>query len=368
MPKVIPAERYLHATPAATDAKQPLTQVQVAQWRQQGFALVSGLFEPELVAAVKEQALARYPAPNSHAARSINDFGSAGAMTFPTSKPAFNQLTLHPNLLHAIAQLLQTQTNDLRLTQSDLWPKYGAQADHADSSATATHSKNIQDNQDQRIHVDYPNHTLAHPSPWHQPEAVELIVYFDHHVDCGGSTAVVPRKGEQDPAYRWPIIDSPGIADLDYINDRSSAEVYFAAQRPALARWREQLYQRELYTAYKPGDVLLYRHDTWHRGTTLTPGQLRLAQNITYRQAHAEWYSTLHIGWSWSAYRNSKFLERLVAQCSLEQRAVLGFPQPGSRYWCAATLAAVGARYAPFGMDMAPYIDAFDKAHQRDTP
>ena len=87
-------------------------------------------------------------------------------------------------------------------------------------------------------------------------------------------------------------------------------------------------------------------------------GTLRLVQNITYRRAEAEWISTLHVGWAWLAYRKNKFLEKLIAECSLDQRAVLGFPQPGSDYWCEQTVAAVEARYGVFGMDMTPYQEA----------
>ena len=55
-----------------------------------------------------------------------------------------------------------------------------------------------------------------------------------------------------------------------------------------------------------------------------------------------------------------------MAQCTVDQRAVLGFPQPGSSYWCEETLEAVEARYGPFGMDMAPYRDALlRKGHGR---
>ena len=113
-----------------------------------------------------------------------------------------------------------------------------------------------------------------------------------------------------------------------------------------MAQWRASLYEREVHTFFKPGDVLFYRHDTWHRGTPLHEKSFRLVQNITYRRAECEWISTLHIGWAWSAYRQNKFLERLIARASLAQRAVLGFPQPGSTYWCAATLEAVEALQA----------------------
>ena len=334
---------WIDATPVAR-SDGALTQAQVASWRNAGFAFVSGLFEDDLITRLAADARAAFPAPGSDAAAKIADFGSGGRLTFPSSSTALNAVTLHPRLLAGIAQLLGVATTDLRLTQSDLWPKYGQ-----------TRPAGALDNDEQRIHIDYPNHTLVHPSPWQRPEAVELILYLDDVDDCGGATALVARTGSDDPAYRWPIVDSPGIGDLDYVNDRPHAEAYFARERPHLAAWRDSLYSRERRVRFKPGDVLLYRHDLWHRGTRLRPGRLRLAHNITYRIAAAEWISVLHVGWAWSAYQKSKLLERLIAQASLEQRAVLGFPQPGSAYWCAETIAAVGARYGAHGIDMSPY-------------
>jgi hypothetical protein len=337
-------DAWIDATPTAHGV---LTAAQIESWRRGGFAFVSGLFEATLVGELRADALRAFPPPGSPEAARITDFGSGGRMTFPSPSRAFNAITLHPRLLAAIGSLLRVPTTELRLTQSDLWPKYGQ-----------TRPRGALDNDEQRIHVDYPNHTLAHPSPWDRPEAVELILYLDDVADCGGATALVARRGPDDPAYRWPIVDTPGVADLDYVNDRTHAETYFAAQHPELAEWRASLYEREQRVGYRPGDVLLYRHDLWHRGTALRSGALRLAHNITYRMAAAEWISVLHVGWAWSAYAKSKFLERLIAQASLEQRAVLGFPQPGSGYWSDATIAAVGARYGVFGMDMGPYRDA----------
>ncbi len=185
-----------------------------------------------------------------------------------------------------------------------------------------------------------------------------MIVYLSDVEECGGATAVVPREGADDDAYRWPIVDTPGVGDLDYVNDRATAEEYFARRRPGLAGWRSSLYRRERYVRFRPGDVLFYRHDTWHRGTPVEPGALRLVHNITYRRAESEWISHLHVGWAWAAYRQSKLLERLIATATLEQRAVLGFPQPGSPYWTEATIDAVEARYGVFGMDMTPYRQA----------
>ncbi|MGI9595577.1 MAG: phytanoyl-CoA dioxygenase family protein [Acidimicrobiales bacterium] len=316
---------------------------QVQSWRANGFAFVDGLFSPELIDTLRTEATARFAAPGTSEAAEVSDFGNA--LTFPADLPAFNEVTLHPRLLTAIGQLLGRPVADLRLTQSDLWPKYGR----------TERTGGVYDNQDQRIHIDYPNHTLVHPAPWDRPEVVELILYLSDHRHCGGSTAVVPRTGPDDPAYRWPIVDSPGIGDLDWVNDRSSAERYLAERRPDIADWRRQLYERERLVAFQPGSVLFYRHDTWHRGTPLVPGGFRLAHNMTYRRADCEWINTLHRGWSWKMYRKDKLMERLIAGLQVDQRTVLGFPEPGSTYWSAETLDGVEARYGPLGMDMTPY-------------
>jgi hypothetical protein len=343
--------RWIEATSASSNPARPLTAEQIASWREAGFAFVSGLFKPALISALRADADALYPAAGDPAAHAITDFGSGGRLAFPARSAAFNAVTLHPRLLRALADLLGTEVVELRLTQSDLWPKYGRDTVRKDDA----------DNDDQRMHVDYPNHTLAHPPPWDRPEAVELILYLDRVEECGGATAVAPRDGPNDPAYRWPIVDTPGVADLDWINDRSAAERYFAERRPALAEWRQSLYARERRVRFAPGDVLLYRHDTWHRGTPLLPGRRRLAHNLTFRRASAEWVSTLHVGWAWSAYSPNKLFERLIAQASPEQRTVLGFPRPGASYWTPETIAAIEARYGVFGFDVTPYRAALPR-------
>ena len=349
------SERWLEPQ-SANDGESllPLTQAQVDQWRSAGYALVDGVFPADLIEALASDASAKFPPPDSSAAQEISDFGSGGGFVFPSTSRAFNAVTLHPRLLAAVAQLLGVDISNLRLTQSDLWPKYGQRAK----------SRGALDNQDQRIHVDYPNHLLAHPTPWHRPEAIEAILYLSDSTDCGGPTAVVPRDGDSDPAYPWPIVDTPGVADLHYMNDRASAETYMRKARPAALKLREQLYDRERYVRYRPGTLLLYRHDVWHRGTPLLEGTLRLAQNLSFRRAECEWISTLHIGWAWNMYERNKTLPKLIAKASLDQRAVLGFPQPGSSYWCQQTIEAVAARFAPFGMDMTPYEQALSSVHK----
>ncbi len=336
------------AGPATGPDHGPLTAAQVDGWRTAGFALVDGLIPADLLGEVQALGERRFPAADDPGAADFRHFGSA--LVFPAAEPAFDGLTLHPRLLAAVGQLLDRPVSGLRLTQSTLWPKFGRTANQSDRGG----------NDDQRIHVDYPNHMLVHPTPWDRPAAVEIIVYHSDRRHCGGSTAVVPRRGRDDPLYPWPIVASPGIGDLPWIDPRADAEAYLSEHRPELAAFRRGLYEREVHADFRPGTVLLYRHDTWHRGTPLRPGTRRLAQNLTFRLTEATWIDTLHKGWSWSMYRPDRSTERLVASLSVDQRSVLGVPPPGDPYWCPATVEAMTARYGPFGFDPSPYADAID--------
>ena len=321
---------------------------QIDSWRDRGFTLVHDLLPSALLQTVKQDAVGFYPAPGTDAAAHFHNFGSGQKFVFPAESSACNAITLHPLLLQAVADLLGVTIKELRLTQSDLWPKYG----HGDSDDAL-------DNTDQRIHCDYPNHSLVHPPEWESPEAVEIIIYLNDYDECEGATAVVPREGPDDPAYPWPIIQTPGVAGLDYVNDRSKAEAYMAEHQPEAAQFREQhLYARELVARYQFGSVLFYRHDTWHRGRPVAADALRLVQNLTFSKVGHDWLNVLHPGWCWSMYRRDKLMEKIVAEASVEQRGVLGFPLPGHAYWTPHTLAAVEARYQAFGIDMSPYRDA----------
>ncbi len=318
------------------------------EWRERGFTLVDNLLPAALLRTLREEAETAFPAAGTDAAAAVTGFGSDQRFVFPSESRSFNEITLHPKLLEAVAQLLRVPVVDLLLTQSDLWPKYGR-----------AQTSRRRDNNDQRMHVDYPNHTLVHPPPWSRPEAVEIIIFLSDVEECGGATAVVPRTGPEDEAYTWPMVQTPGVAGFDYINNREVAEEYLAGQDAAVAAFRERaLYGREVRARYRAGSVLLYRHDTWHRGTPVTAGARRLVHNLTFKRADSRWVHVLHPGWSWGMYRPGRTMETLLAQSTVEQRAVLGFPHPGDAYWCRETIDAVQARYGAYGMDMTPYEEA----------
>jgi hypothetical protein len=347
------AGRPIHASPAAspeTNGGLPLHEEQIRSWRENGFALVDGLFALDLIELARAESMPFFPSPRSDESEAVTDYGSGGAMEFPTPSNAINEITLDPRLLGAVSQLLGVHVWDLRLTQSEPWAKYGR----------VNKAGGRFDNQDQRMHVDYPNHTLTHPADWDRPEAVSILLYFDTVEQCGGATEFVPREGHGDLAYEGPLVRTPGLAGLEFVNDRGEAAAYLRDAAPDTAQWREEnLYARARAVHYQPGTVLFYRQDLWHRGTPLRPGAVRLIHNMTFRRKECDWISTVHQGWAWAMYRSSKVMVKLLAEGSVEQRCVLGFPEPGHSYWTRGTLDAVRARLGPWGLDMGPYETAW---------
>ncbi|MGI9328139.1 MAG: phytanoyl-CoA dioxygenase family protein [Pseudomonadales bacterium] len=324
-----------------------LSDAQITSWREQGFTLIHGLLPDVLLRAAAADARSHFPFPGTVEAQNITNFGSNQRFVFPADSRACNEITLHPNLLAAVSALLGESVSDIRLTQSDLWPKYGRAASAGDY-----------DNHDQRIHCDYPNHSLTHPPTWESPDAVEILIYLSDLEECQGSTAVVPRQGPDDPAYPWPIVQTPGVNGLPYINNRTNAEAYLRTQAPEIGNFREEhLYAREVVARYCFGSILFYRHDTWHRGTPVKDGALRFVHNLTFKKAPCDWINVLHPGWSWSMYRRTQLMEKLIAHATVEQRTVLGFPAPGNEYWTEQTVTAVANRYAAHDIDMEPYWD-----------
>ena len=75
----------------------------------------------------------------------------------------------------------------------------------------------------------------------------------------------------------------PGQGGRPWIDDRRLAEQYFEQHEPAAAAFRRALYAQERYVHYGVGTALLYREDTWHRGTPLAPGARRIVENMEYR-------------------------------------------------------------------------------------
>lgn len=307
-------------------------------WRECGYALVRGAVRKEVMDGAFEAAHKIHPETGVSEVKA--DFGSSGEGEFPTLT-SLDDVTMSEDLIAIVRKLLRCQ--DIRLTQSDSWAKVGTD----DRSAAA--------NADQRIHMDYGNNSFLHPSPWDEPEVVAAIVYFSDLDDTGGATAVVPRRGDDDEAYAEPFIRMPGQAGLPFINDRNTAETRLEASHPDIASFRASLYARELRpTGLKPGDVLLYRHDVWHRGTPVNPGKMRRVLNLAWRRGDAPWIQTWSRAPSQLMYYGP--LEAYLSLLTPDQRSLINFPPPGHGYWTERTVRLVGARYP--AMDMTPYAEA----------
>lgn len=245
-----------YIAPMSAKLADALPPAAIESWNKHGYALVDDLLPLELLQAVKADASSVCPEWDMQKNPDdppITDFGGSG-LTFPSTFDSINRVALHPTIHNIVSNLLVSSPLDIRLSQCEAWPKYGYRSINPDS------------NSDQRIHCDYPNHTLVHPPTWNDPEAVEMIIYLNEVEECDGATAVVPRTDKNDELYAYPITNLPGFGIIPWINNKTKAEEYIKSNKPDMFTFRQKLYAREKLVKYKFGTVLFYRHDTWHRG------------------------------------------------------------------------------------------------------
>lgn len=110
----------LWVDPQPTLPDGQLTAAQEEQWRQQGYALVQGLFPAPLITQAATSLKALYAGEAGEAQRAKKDFGGF-SFPFERDLATLNEISLHPRLLAVVHRLLQTR--DVRLSQSDAWAK-----------------------------------------------------------------------------------------------------------------------------------------------------------------------------------------------------------------------------------------------------
>ena len=121
---------WVEPTRAMTSSSSPpsyqvLTDHDVATWRENGYCLVNDVVPNELLERVLVASAEVFPPPLTEAASKVTDFGS-GLLRFPSRYDCVNELAVNPRILSAVAQLLgEPDAMDLRLTQTEVWPKYG---------------------------------------------------------------------------------------------------------------------------------------------------------------------------------------------------------------------------------------------------
>ena len=214
------------AVPQTACSTQPLTSEQVQRWKGTGALVLDGLLPDTLVHVAREQASARYPQPRDAPPDYQRPYGQAKThhIRFPMETAvlgALNDVTVHERLLSAASQLLGT--TNLRITQSNILPKYG-EADQATG--------------DQHLHHDYGANQFLAP-PLLSPEAVIVIVYYSDARQVEGPTTFVREASAQD-FERSAFKDTPS-------GGTASPRVYL----------------RERAVDFRPGTCLLFRVDTW---------------------------------------------------------------------------------------------------------
>lgn len=254
----------------------------------------------QLVEDAKTTLESLYPLSNQDVA--VHEFGNDGEGTFPTRYDALNRVGVCMELIELAQRFLKTA--DVMLIQSVAWAKYASNTN----------------NHDQRMHMDYGNNSLGHPSDWSSPEVVAMILYYSDTSETGGGTAYVPRESQDDEWYQTPYNRMPGQGSLPFANDKKQAEDILNAHHID----RSSLYAREVRPRFHVGDVLVYRHDVWHRGTPVKPNHVRYVHNLAYKKRACHWIYT------WTNFASKMYyghIEAFLMTLNMRQLDVIGFPR-----------------------------------------
>jgi hypothetical protein len=284
-------------------------------WRTDGFAILPGYLSPDDLAPTLDELSLCFPtAAGFHEGsdprrqRFIGD-EFAGIDTFPFASLQLSLLAVHARIVDLVESLLGTEA--VRLYSAEAWAKYTDAADY-----------------DQRLHLDFLNHTILVPTEASEFRQVELFVYLVDVPDDLGPPHLVPRVHTADlPALpNWHP-----RADTDPTDDSFVA----TAGRP-------DLYDAEVSAAGPAGTVVAFTPNTLHRGTALTrPGGARYSMHLSFRVVAAEWAQRQ----AWADRSHEPAWYRFVEQATPRQLALFGFPPPGHPFWTPETLAGIAHRY-----------------------
>jgi hypothetical protein len=312
-----------------------LNKEQLSRFREDGFIVVTGVWPTDFLDKASKEAAQIHPAE-----KVAEKGGAFSAMPWYEQKDrgddrapdaAVNHMTIHPRPLAVVAQLMNTHAMNIRLSQSHIIAKFGAQIDRPGDPNHGNVSG------DQEIHVDYGNNTLMVPPQTTSPEAIAGLCYYSDVDESGGATHFAKALPRELTSYNPERFNPPGFSGINGTEDgpRSKENI-------------NRLYETEKPVYYKPGTCIFYGLNAWHRGTPAALGKIRYTHHHVWRHRNAEW-----VNWQTLAPKLYGVPNRYLEQLSVLQRTVLGFAAPGDAYWTEETLDAVGQRYP--GMDMTPY-------------
>lgn len=206
----------------------------------------------------------------------------------------------------------------------------GGETMYCEQSHLSYKGKGSRGDQEQAMHLDYSNHTLAYPPDLPRYWQTAYLYYFTDVVEGLAPTAVCSKQHYPERIL-WP-------------------SHYTREERP-------ELYEREVKVTVPAGGLLIYGMRTFHRGTAFKHEGGRLGMFVTYAPLACRWMGI--VGWSLEAPR-AEFRD-WIERATVRERNSLGFPEPGHDYWSEETLDGVSARYP--GMDMTPYRKAMQAHH-----
>jgi hypothetical protein len=286
-----------------------------AQWEDEGWALIGGVFSADELRAAQEALPALFPTAEEFAADADPSrnlpfrVDSHSVMpAFPFESAALNHLVLHDHIIDLAQEILGLR--QIRLYQAMVSAKYSEGAP----------------DDEQLLHVDYGNHTLVVPRTDVGYQHLELFIYLSD---------VTPEKAATRMVSRRLTTDIP--TERTYL---SPAEY-------------DHLYRSEVPASGPSGTVLAYRPDVYHRGVRMTaPGSARFMVHVSYKPVDTDWLGSQ----AWPGAAEGLAWHRFMQQTNVRQLTMLGFPEPGHPYWNAETLRGVSRRY-PL-LDMTPWMQA----------
>jgi len=211
-----------------------------------------------------------------------------------------NRLAFHPDLVDAAERFLGTV--DLHLYKVELWAKYAGAADY-----------------DQPLHRDFGSHSLVVPRVDGAYQQLTTFIYLSDVTEDDGPTRIIPFERGKDVPFTPLYVELGALADCEV-----------PAVGPA-------------------GSLLAYRTDILHRGSNLTgPRSSRFSILVDFQARGTTWGGKM----AWPKQSPHRWA-KLLPQCTVRERDLLGFPRPGHDYWNEQTLADVALRYP--GIDMEPY-------------
>ena len=295
-----------------------IQQHHIEHYRTHGYAVVENFLKKEELEAIRNELKGIMPGwvefcdnPKNGRPEGWNQdvyFNDTSATKFPFPGQALNAVTVHPEFLK-FAKMM-TGGNDVRCEESSLSLK----------------CKGHPRDEDQPMHCDFGNHTLAYPPDdptyW---QTTFVLFYTDVDLDHA-PTAICPK---------------------DHYSDN------FILSRVCSRTDRPELYANEIKATLSAGSVLMYSHRIYHRGTRFQKDVGRIGHWVSYSPSAWPWLGRDGLSKYGGNLRGTEILRPWVESATAEQRTAMGFPPPGHPYWTKETIAGVSARYP--SMDMNPY-------------